>query len=193
MSGSRDFVTIVSGLPRSGTSMMMRMLEAGGLPVVVDTDRVADRNNPNGYYEFTPVKLLSEDASWMPDAVGAAVKIIYLLLFHLPAYHSYRVIFMRRDVREVVASQQAMMDNLGTAPPKDFGHEIVPLFKTQLRQVDRWLIAQPNIEVLNIEYHDVVTQRAYAAQQVAAFVGDLDSEAMASVVVPDLYRQRLVS
>jgi hypothetical protein len=183
-------VTVVSGLPRSGTSMMMRMLEAGGLPVVVDRDREPDPDNPNGYYEYQPVKTLDSDASWMSEALGSAVKIIYVLLYHLPLDYRYRVIFMRRDVSEVVRSQEAMMRRLGTTPAADDGIDVAQIFKAQLQRLDAWLTNQPNIDVLNIDYREVIDEPQRAAERVAAFLGGLDVEAMARVVNPQLYRQR---
>lgn len=109
-------VTIVTGLPRSGTSMMMRMLEAGGLPVLVDGRRGADIDNPNGYYEFEPVKETRTDASWVEGARGRAVKMVYRLLYDVPAEFRYRVLFMRRDLGEILASQRKMLTRHGADP-----------------------------------------------------------------------------
>ena len=92
----RDVVTIVSGLPRSGTSMMMKMLEAGGIELLIDRVRVADADNPKGYYEFERVKQIETDQAWLPEAQGKAVKMISALLRHLPADCRYRIIFMER-------------------------------------------------------------------------------------------------
>ena len=89
-------ITIVSGLPRSGTSMMMRILEAGGMPVLVDAARPADVDNPNGYYEFEPAKSIREDASWLTQAEGRAVKMVYKLLYDLPPDRAYHVLFLQR-------------------------------------------------------------------------------------------------
>src|SRR5262245_57703089 len=107
------FITIVSGLPRSGTSLMMRMLEAGGMPVLVDNIRAADEDNPAGYYEFEPVKQTSADNAWVKLAVGKAVKVVYRLLYDLPAGFRYRVLFMQRDMAEVLASQRKMLERAG--------------------------------------------------------------------------------
>lgn len=107
-------ITIVSGLPRSGTSMMMRILEAGGMPVLVDHARVADVDNPNGYYEFEPVKTTCDDASWLRQAEGRAVKVVYKLLYDLPADRPYRVVFMQRALKEIVTSQNRMLARLGS-------------------------------------------------------------------------------
>src|SRR5512135_2888827 len=108
-----DWVTIVSGLPRSGTSLMMQMLQAGGLSLLTDQRRTADKHNPRGYFEYEAVKQTGADVSWLEKAGGRAVKVIHLLLRHLPADRQYRVIFMLRDLREVVASQRAMLKDSG--------------------------------------------------------------------------------
>src|SRR5574337_153211 len=100
-----DVITIVSGLPRSGTSMMMQMLHRGGIPAVTDEIRSADEDNPKGYYEFEPVKKTKEDASWLARAGGKVVKMVYRLLYDLPGDYAYHVVFMRRNLREVIASQ----------------------------------------------------------------------------------------
>src|SRR5688572_8703668 len=109
----RDSITVVSGLPRSGTSLMMQMLQAGGMPVLTDGERSADESNPRGYLELEAVKRTRSDAGWIAEAVGKAVKVIHLQLRDLPSSHQYRVIFMRRDLNEVVASQQSMLDRIG--------------------------------------------------------------------------------
>ena len=99
-----DVITIVSGLPRSGTSLMMQMLEAGGMPVLTDGIRDADEDNPRGYYELEAVKRTKDDPAWLHGAPGKVVKMIYLLLYDLPTTYNYRIIFMRRPLSEVVAS-----------------------------------------------------------------------------------------
>src|SRR5438046_6429896 len=109
----KSYITVVSGLPRSGTSLMMQMLRAGGMPVRTDGFRKADEDNPRGYLEYEPVKRTREDSSWVSDAVGKAVKVVYLLLRDLPDGFDYRVILMRRSLREVLASQSAMLMRSG--------------------------------------------------------------------------------
>ena len=189
-----DFVTIVSGLPRSGTSMMMRMLEAGGMPPVVDHDRKPDADNPNGYYEFEPIKKLKEDSSWVAGAVGRVVKAVYLLLYDLPKQHRYRVVFMRRDLPEVIASQNTMLrrsgSTIGALDPKMLARH----FETQIRQVDAWLRQQPNFAVTWVHYADIVRDPATAAAGIASFLGGaVDPAKMVASVDPGLYRQRSAS
>src|SRR5690348_9725375 len=106
-------ITIVSGLPRSGTSLMMQMLDKGGLEVVTDNIRIADRDNPRGYYEFEKVKTIKRDTSWLPQTRGKAFKMISQLLYDLPSSEKYRIIFMERDMDEMLVSQEKMLERLG--------------------------------------------------------------------------------
>jgi hypothetical protein len=186
----RPFLTIVSGLPRSGTSLMMKMLEAGGLPVLVDNVREADVDNPRGYYEFEPVKALKSDASWVGPARGKAVKMVYLLLLDLPAGHEYRVLFMRRNLDEILASQKAMLDRLGKASPLD-DTKMAALFRDGLARFDAWVGGRPNFQVLDVSYNAMVSDPAPLAREVDRFLGGgLDLDAMTRVVDPSLYRNR---
>ena len=184
-----DEIVIVSGLPRSGTSLMMRMLEAGGVPPVVDGEREADVDNPRGYYEYEPVKKLAADDAWLDAAGGKAVKVISALLGRLPDRHRYRVVFMRRDLDEVLASQAEMLKRRGEPPGDEallrrafFGH---------LEQVERSLAAAPNVEVLFVSYARLVTAPEAQLDRIQRFFsGSLDRAAMAGVIEPGLYRRR---
>jgi len=184
-------VTIVSGLPRSGTSMMMRMLDAGGLPALTDHVRKADADNPRGYFEFEPVKKTKEDPSWLDQAGGRAVKMVYRLLYDLPPGREYRIIFMRRRIEEVVASQDVMLSRRGRQGG-DLSHEkLVGLFEQQLAEFDAWAGRQPSFKVLYVSYNDTLANPAATVQAVNAFLGGgLDVAAMSRVVEPELYRQR---
>jgi hypothetical protein len=187
---SRDYVTIVSGLPRSGTSLMMQMLAAGGLPVLTDGVRQADEDNPRGYFEFEPVKRTKLDAGWLADATGRAVKMVYLLLQDLPNTHVYRVILMQRDLSEVVASQKAMLARLGRTGADVSDERMAAIFEEQLRSTGVWLRAQPNFTVLEVLHRDCVQTAADVAGRVNAFLGgDLHEAAMAGAVDPLLYRR----
>lgn len=190
MSATRDYLTIVSGLPRSGTSMMMRMLDKGGIPVIVDNIRTADEDNPRGYYEFEPVKRTKEDASWLEGADGKVVKMVYRLLYDLPPNHQYRVVFMRRRLEEVIASQNVMLERRG----KEGGisdDKVLELFRAELDKCYKWLEDQPNIEVLFVSYNDVLEDARPTVDALRDFLGeDLDEKAMLQVVEPTLYRQR---
>ena len=184
-------VIVVTGLPRSGTSMMMRMLQAGGVAVLTDGIRAADADNPYGYYEFEPVKRLKHDQSWVASARGRAVKVVYALLDQLPASTPYKVIFMRRHVQEVVASQDAMLSRRGTPVVPSQSQHVIQLFEEELRKVDRWLAAQRRFHVLHVDYNQAITDPGTACARVNAFLElNLDETRMRSVVTPALYRQR---
>jgi hypothetical protein len=186
-----EFITIVSGLPRSGTSLMMQMLSAGGLPALTDSLRQPDESNPRGYFEFEPVKQLGKDKAWLEQASGRAVKIIHLLLRELPVdgqYH-YRVIFMRRPIQEILASQHAMLKREGKTGADPAA--LAKIYTSQLEQVEKWLGAQSAFSSLPVEYHHVLREPRESAAAINAFLGgNLDPEAMAQSVDPTLYRQR---
>jgi len=184
-------IVVVSGLPRSGTSMMMRMLEAGGLPVLTDNVRTADDDNPRGYYEFERVKQIEKDQEWLPGARGRAVKMISALLKHLPADYEYRVIFMQRDMGEILASQRQMLVRRGEDAVRIDDEEMARLFARHLSQVESWLAGRPGMDVLYVHYRDVLADTAAQAARVNAFLGGrLDEQEMARVVDPALYRHR---
>lgn len=184
---------VVSGLPRSGTSMMMRMLEAGGVPLLVDGLRTADASNPRGYFEFEPVKDLAATrgaAPWLAGARGRAVKIIAFLLTWLPEHYNYQVIFMRRDLDEVLASQQQMLERRG-AGGGDGEAGTRAAYDAHLTQVERFLARRACFSTLQVSYRDAVRDPGATARQVAAFLGRrLDTAAMANAVESALYRNR---
>jgi hypothetical protein len=185
-------LVLVSGFPRTGTSMMMQMLEAGGLPALVDDSRPRDESNPKGYYEYKPVKALSSDIKWLKDAEGKCVKVISPLLRHLPVAGSYKVILMRRDLDEVVQSQQQMMDRLSPTLTSADHETLRSTFPRLIKMIDDWLAKQSSFEVLYIDYADAVANPLQIAEQVNTFLDDkLDAKAMASVVDGSLYRSRL--
>lgn len=196
-------IVIVSGLPRSGTSMMMRMLEAGGISPFTDALRKADPDNPRGYYEYEPVKRLNKDASWMCSACGHALKVISSLLEHLPAAHPYSVIFINRAIEEVLASQQAMLKRRvaqGEIAPEATDPErleqenrlLLQTYTRHLRRTHQWLETQPNIRTLTIDHRKVLEAPLEAAKQVNFFLGGgLDTTAMADAVEKQLYHQRV--
>jgi hypothetical protein len=185
-------VTIVSGLPRSGTSMMMKMLGAGGLPPITDNIRTADEDNPKGYYEFERVKQLPKgDVAWLPDAQGKVVKVIAALLPYLPGGYEYRVIFMQREMSEVLASQRQMLIRRGEDPDKIPDDVIAKLFEKHLKQVNDWVSQQPNVQRLDVNYNKMLKNPQSYIEQIDAFLGNqLDVAKMAAVVDPSLHRQR---
>jgi len=191
MLGDADFVTVVSGLPRSGTSMMMRMLAAGGIEPLVDHERAPDTDNPLGYYEFQRVKTLRQDSSWVAQARGKALKVIYKLVYDLPADISYRIVFLERDLDEVLASQEAMMRRSGLDPDQ-IGHEVlIKLFQAEIFAFRRWAEAQANVRIFYANHARVIADPKKAAQEIAQFLGlPMDTAAMAEVVTPELHRNR---
>jgi hypothetical protein len=184
-------ITIVSGLPRSGTSLMMRMLEAGGIPPLTDHERAADEDNPGGYYEFERVKRLEKgDTAWLADTAGKAVKVISMLLRSLPTQYRYKVIFMERDLGEVLASQQKMLVNRHAEGAVDDAQMTV-LFTHHLQEIRRWLAAQPNFAVIYVSYSDLLTTPTPLVAQINQFLGGrLNTAAMLDVIDPTLYRNR---
>lgn len=192
MDVTRD-VIVVSGLPRSGTSMMMQMLAAGGVPLVTDEARGPDPDNPRGYFEFDPVKRTAQDARWVGGAAGKAVKVIHLLLPDLPGGYRYRVIFMHRDVGEVLASQEAMLRRRGRRGADLSPGQLAAAFSGQLRRVRAWLAGQAHFAVLDVPYAQVIEDPAGQAARVNQFLGGhLDEARMAAAVDPTLQRQRPV-
>lgn len=189
---SKKPIIIVSGLPRSGTSMMMKMLEAGGIPVFIDGIRTADTDNPKGYYEFERVKQLDKgDQGWVKDSQGHVVKVISALLKHLPEEYEYHIVFMRRHMEEILASQRKMLKRRGEDPNKMDDAKMTELFEKHLVQIDKWIRAQPNMRYMQIHYSDLLAEPESNAKKVNEFLGNyLSTQAMAEVIDPDLYRNR---
>ena len=185
-------VVIVSGLPRSGTSMAMKMLEAGGMELVVDNIRTADEDNPKGYYEDERVKDLSEmeDISWLKEARGKVIKIVSSLLNHLPESNTYKVVFMRRNLHEVLASQTKMLDRRDEDSHTE-DQALLEMYAAHLGKVEFQLRFRPNFEAFYLDFADVVEDPAAEAARLADFVGGgLDVKRMAGVVDGSLYRNR---
>jgi hypothetical protein len=186
-----EIVTVVSGLPRSGTSMMMQMLRAGGIPVLVDGLREADEDNLGGYFEFEPVKKTKADATWLEQAPGKAVKMVYLLLYDLPKDHRYRVVFMRRQLEEVLHSQKVMLQRHGQGPGSIDDQAMMALFQKDLSRTRMWLDEQENFDVLYVDYGRMVTDPKACVGPVNEFLGGLlDVDAMVDVVDPSQHRVR---
>ena len=188
----RNYLTIVSGLPRSGTSMMMQMIDAGGIPALTDELRAADEDNPKGYYEFEPVKQTKKDGSWVAGAVGTVVKMVHLILLDLPLDYQYRVVFMRRDLDEVVRSQDIMLQRQGKSggdlPPE----KLKGIFQMQIRKVEAHMGEHPDhFKLVEIDYNDALADPEPAVETVSTFLDGLDTDRMLAVVDPELYRNRL--
>jgi hypothetical protein len=182
-------IIIVSGLPRSGTSLMMQMLAAGGIQVLTDGERSADEDNPRGYVELERVKKIKQDASWLPSARGKAVKMISQLVFDLPATEKYRLLLMERDLDEVLASQEKMLARLGRpALPRA---TMKTAFSNQIDRFNAWLVAQPNFAALRVNYAVLVGDTDAEISRIKEFLGgQLNASAMLDAVDPALYRNR---
>jgi hypothetical protein len=188
----KTFITVVSGLPRSGTSMMMKMLEAGGMQILTDNERTADEDNPKGYYEFERVKKMKDgDIAWINDADGKVVKVISALLNALPSSREYRVIFMEREISEVLASQKKMLIRRGEPTDTVDDKTMAGVFAQHLLQVKEWLPQQANMKVLYLRYSDLIANPRLAAERITRFLGSaLDIEAMIKVPDKELYRNK---
>ena len=183
-------IVIVTGLPRSGTSMVMAMLQAGGMPILADDTRPADEHNPNGYFEYAPARAFDRDQHWLAQATGKAVKLISFHLFNAPTQFTYAVLFLRRPLNEILASQRAMLDRAGLPSAAD-DTETERLYEAHLAHVHAWLAEQQNMRVLTVAYHRAVHEPLDTTSKVDTFLGGrLDAAAMATTINPSLYRQR---
>lgn len=186
-----DFVTIVSGMPRTGTSMTMQMIEAGGVPALIDGIRENDEDNPKGYYEFEAVKQTKSDPSWLARAPGKVVKMVYRLLEDLPADGRYRVVYTRRDIDEVLASQNVMLERQGRSGGGLSMDEFRRVFQADEQRVRDWLAKQPNFRVLDVNYNELLAGPRPIVEAIDGFLGGgLDVDAMTGVVDPSLYRNK---
>jgi hypothetical protein len=187
---------LVSGLPRSGTSLMMQLLEAGGLTAMTDRERGADIDNPRGYYEWEAIKQIVKKPEILDDEAvqGKAIKCISMLLRALPAKHHYKVIFMMRPIREVVASQQAMTGRLGTKGANLEPEQLERGLRAHREEIRRWGSTTPDVEWLEVSYPDLVRDPEPSIAKLIEFLGnDLlpTAKAMITVVDPALHRRRL--
>lgn len=187
-----DWVTVVSGLPRSGTSMLMKVLEAGGLPPLTDRIRSPDEDNPKGYYEFERVKRMPDgDIEWLSAARGQAVKVISALLEYLPADYHYKIVFIHRKMDEILASQRRMLIRRGEPTDTISDEALAAQFRKHLAKVENWLSKQPNMEVLYLDYNAILANPRPHFERLNAFLGGgLALESMLQVVDPTLYRQK---
>lgn len=186
----RGNITIVSGLPRSGTSLMMQMCEAGGLELLTDNKRKPDQDNPKGYYEFEQVKKLESNNFWLSNAKGKVVKVISALLKHLSPEYSYKIIFMMRNIEEILASQKQMLIRRGEPTDKVSDEELAEMYRNHLQRIKKWLDEQPNFEVLYVNYNEVLNSPLDCSKKINAFFGNkLDDGKMSSIVDTNLYRQ----
>ena len=171
--------------------MMMRMLEAGGVPALIDNIRTADEDNPRGYYEFEPVKKSKEDPSWLNNAGGKVVKMVYRLLYDLPCDRQYWVVFMRRNLNEVVASQDVMLARKGRAGGDLTKDKLITMFEKQLAEFDEWVKKQSSFRILYVNYNETLRNPRPTVRALDEFLGgNLNTAAMEKVIELQLYRQR---
>lgn len=194
-------IVVVSGLPRSGTSLMMQILARAGWPVLCDDQRPADASNPRGYYEFGPVRSSLRDASWVRGARGHAVKVIHALLPGLPPEPRYRVLLMQRAMEEVLASQEAMLERIGRAAPAPAPvprERLGTLFARQLERTRQLLDERPCFEWIEVDFAALIQTPEIEIRRVAAFLdldltGDSATATLAACVEPGLHRERRAS
>lgn len=194
--GKQQSIVVVSGLPRSGTSLMMQMLTSGGLEPVTDNIRKADENNPKGYFEFERVKALPDgDTQWLTQSQGKVVKIVSVLLTSLPDSYSYKIIFMRRDLEEIVKSQMRMLRRLERdSVTSDTEQDLREGYRSHLSRTIRWLDSSPNFETLFVNHRNALYHPDTWAREINLFLGNiLDETAMVSTVDRGLYRERKVN
>jgi hypothetical protein len=185
-------ITIVSGLPRSGTSLMMQMLVAGGMSALSDGERKADTDNPRGYLEWERIKQLPKEPSLIAEAEGKVVKVISQLLLSLPDGHDYRVVFMQRPLPEVLKSQDEMLRRRGNYEGGGDNSPIEEAFQRHLIEVNRWLDGKSNVQTLRVHYHRALREPKTTAEAVAEFLKiSLDVDAMTREVDPSLHRNRM--
>jgi hypothetical protein len=185
-------ITVVSGLPRSGTSLMMQMLAAGGMSAVTDGERQADADNPRGYFEWERIKLLPRQPDCIAETEGKVVKVISQLLFALPAGHEYRVIFMQRPLPEVVASQAEMIRRRGTTGAALAPAALIAGLGAHLNQVNAWLKNKADISVHRVEHGEVLREPLRVSESIQQFLNcPLNVDAMSQQIDASLYRQRL--
>jgi hypothetical protein len=184
-------ITIVSGLPRSGTSLMMQMLVAGGMTPLADGERVPDADNPKGYLEWERIKTLPNDPGCIAEAEGKVVKVISELLLSLPSGHEYRIMFMQRPLPEVLASQEKMRQRLGTNKQSIDPKIMSAAFEGRLRKVYAWMEGKAYVKTLRVPYHDVLGKPHEIAEQLRQFLNlNLDIAAMTQPIDQSLYRNR---
>ena len=185
-------IIVVSGLPRSGTSLMMQILQAGGITLLTDNSRKADLNNPQGYYEFDPVKQLQKNSEWLSLASGKAVKIISHLLKYLPDKFSYKIFFMERDINEIINSQNRMLDNLNNDRGKLSENQLKNYYTKHLKEIKSFINNSQNFEVRYISFQNLHQQPQMELDKIRRFLSiNMDSDTLKKIIKPDLYRNRL--
>lgn len=188
---SSRVITVVSGLPRSGTSLMMQLLAAAGRATLTDAKRIPDEDNPLGYYEFEKTLKLAKDVSWIPEARGKVVKIVAQLLPFLPRNEHYCLVFMERNLNEVIASQKAMLLRQGRKGAELDEQKLSETYQAQLQRVRQHLARRPEMRTLSVNYSALLADPASGAERLALFLGQpFDRVRATAAVRPELRRQK---
>jgi len=187
-----SFITVVSGLPRSGTSLMMGMLQASGYELLIDNLRQEDYFNPKGYFEYELVKNLKQgDNQWLEYASGKVVKIVSPLLQYLPAAYFYKIIFMQRNLAEVLTSQAKMLGGLQKPADPEEDRILEKAYQDHLAKVDAWLIRQATFQTCHVSYNQLLSAPREILEQLAIFLErPLQVDRMIAAIDPNLYRNR---
>lgn len=189
-SPSDHTVILVSGLPRSGTSMLMRMLSEGGMPILMDGVRETDEDNPHGYFEYEPVKSLKNNSDWISNARGKAVKIVSPLLRYLPQGFEYKVIYLRREIKEIMASQARMIERRGEKKNEDES-KLELLYRQHVRETETRLLDDDAFCTLFVEHRRLINNPELQALQIESHLGcTLDIAKMCAAVDTSLYRNK---
>ncbi len=184
----KDQIVIVSGLPRSGTSLMMQMLDKGGMNLLTDHNRKSDESNPKGYYEYEPVMAIHKNNDWLHLARNKSVKVVAPLLKFLDPKYRYKVVFMNRDITEVMKSQQKMIGK----DPDVLSIRLFESCRNQLKFTESWKEKEPGVELIYVNYKDALNNTDEVIKKVVSFIGiALNKKEMAKCVDKTLYRNRV--
>jgi hypothetical protein len=188
-------IIIVSGLPRSGTSLMMQILHSGGIPILCDNEVLPDESNPRGYFEYSPVKNSFKDISWIPQAHGKAVKVITQLIPCIKTDVKIKIIFMERELKEVIQSQHKMIlqKNNKTSQSNLFDQKLIDTYTAQISKVEDWIQEKSQIEYIKIKYNQLINNPKYSIEQINTFLSiELNMNKIIEVIDPNLYRNKLI-
>jgi len=185
------YITVVTGIPRSGTSLMMQMLNAGGMSLLYDDQRSPDISNPKGYFELEQVKRIHEDHSWLSMAQGKVLKITIPLIFYLPESYSYKIIVMKRKLSEIIRSQTEMLSERKISSTDSENMKLMSIYRKQLFRMNYWIKEDPQRKAIEISYNELITDSKSITKELVEFLEfAADANKMTSVVHNDLYRQR---
>ncbi len=193
----RDYLIIVTGLPRSGTSLLMQMLGAGGISLLYDSERLPDEFNPYGYYEHQIIHNLAKtsDISCLQQYKGYAVKIISPILVKLTITFPARIIYIKRDLQEVIVSQQKMSYKnklLNISSLSLDQKKLLNIFEKHTQQMMSFILHNPNLKLLEVNFSEVFSHSENIINSIDKFLdGNLERTGMKSVIKPELYRNKV--